>query len=253
MIYNQEFYTEFISGILKRVPLLRTKQLTNALLNIDDEMTPELAWAVLYNIERCNHVLLSESGWAMTMGMYRTLTHDKYLNGVEPKSDNKIDNKLAVYGNNGREPYKFDTPDKLLLDLPGGNKRLSIINSMWVVTDMLPQSDEFVTDANPWDLMFVTHPNPEDNKTPKLYEVIYISAAREDMLCKMFTAMKPISESELTTPILRIAIMENPDHAFKVPYVGFSHICALDEASATGYRVVEKRSLKERWSGPNER
>lgn len=252
MIYNQEFYTEFIRGILSRVPLLRTQQLTNALLNIDGNMTPEVAWAVLYNIQRNNYVLLSQSGWAMTLPMYRTLTHDKYQNGIEPKSDFKIPDLLPVYGNDGSEALRHGAPDALLLDLPGGNKRLSIIKSMWVTVDMLPASDEFITDGNPWDVMFTTHPSAESGKTPKLYEVIYISEKREDMLCRMMRDMKPIDDEELQKPILRIAIMENANHAFKVPYIGFSHICALDPESEKGYHVVEKRSLEERWSNPNE-
>lgn len=251
MIYNQDFYTEFISGILKRVPLLRSKQLTNALMNIDNEMTPELAWAVLYNIERCNHVLFSEGGWAMTLGMYRTLTHDKYLNGVDVKAEFKIQDRLAIYGNNGREPYKYATPDELIAEMPNGNKRLSILNSMWVVTDMLPASDEFVTDTGIWDVSFVTHPSEESGKYPKLYEIIYISEKRENLICKQLSEMKMIDDKELQKPIMRIAILDNPEHAFKVPYIGFSHILTLDPDAKSGYYVVEKRPLEERWSGKN--
>lgn len=252
MIYNQDFYTDFICGILKRTPLLRSQQLTNALMNIDSEMTPDLAWAIMYNIERANHVLLSENGWAMTPGMYRTLTHDKYLNGVEYKAEYRIQNRLAVYGNNGREPQRYELPDKLLAELPGGNKRVSIINSMWVVIDMLPQSDEFITDNGIWDVSFTTHPLPEEEKEAKAYYVIYISSQREDLICRQLSEMEPINDAKMQKPILRIAVMENPDHAFKIPYIGFSHICALDPESKTGYVVVEKRPLDKRWDRANE-
>ena len=56
-----------------------------------------------------------------------------------------------------------------------------------------------------------------------------------------------ISDKETRETVRRIAIIDNANHAWEVPYVGFKYICVLDDDSPQNYKVIEKRNNEDLW------
>lgn len=243
MISNLEKYSDFIRTIMRKVNIIPVDLLLISLENAypDTVNNDEYAMSILKAIQRNGYVLLSESGWAMTKSAYRMYSNDKFNNGVNYKAPYRLGEKLNVFSTNNASIVKSIDIDELI-----SFRLKKVIDCMWIVCDMLPESKNFVTPLNFWDIAFVSEESGDE--TPLTYEIVSIPENMENAYAEILSDLPHIDSPEMRNAIVRIALMENPDHAFKIPNVGFTHICALDENSSTGYRVVETRSDDNVWS-----
>lgn len=240
MIDNYETYSNYVRGILKKVPILKTGQLISALMSEyeDKDMDAQFALAILHAIQRNGHVLLSSGGWAMTKGAYRMYSKDKFGTAIESNADFRLGDKISVFSDDQHRIVQSVNMEKLL-----SNKDLKMIDCMWVVADLMPLSEHFIIGTDPWNLIFVS----EDDAGGTCYEVVKINETSENATIEMLRNTPRITDHEMRDSICRIAVLDSADHAWKVPYIGFTHICVLDKQSETGYSVIETRG-DDRWS-----
>ena len=223
-IYRLEEYKEFIQSIVRKVPILRTEQLSAALVNTYDVNYKD-ALAILRELQNVGVLLLSEDGYAMTRQAYLKLMGGRKIEGAKTSYAAKISPMHELVAKN--EYY------------------LNLIDCMWIVVDMLPLSQRFVVCPEPWDIVFDTA--SDDDNPSMFYQITRIPADREDVRCELLKCVRKISDY-MRDKTVRIAIMDNENHNWMVPHIGFSHIVKLDPSNYRHYVITETRSGDDLWS-----
>lgn len=256
MIYGIDIYEEFILSILKRIPILRTKQLLIALQKYYEDMSDKLASDILFGLQRKRVIMLSETGWVMTQGMYYRLTNDKFNDGATFRTTYHIPKEIGIYGNihetNNKLTWGRIRTSTIEDELDQHTK--NYVNCMWLVVDMLPDSEDFFVANPPWNIAFDTSSSDPENS--KLFLISMVPSSGETTKCEAFRNLPKINDEKLRNSIRRIAIMEDPNHYWKIPHLGFSHVVALDENMQTNYRIIEARlkdNPKEVWKDYGEK
>lgn len=245
MIAGLEGYETFVRSILKRVPLLKTEQLIKALVNNFEDIDKDVAKSILFAIQRRGYVMLSETGWAMTQAMYLGLTSDKFFDGVIKNNAYRIPEKIYQFGID-KETEKNGPLKEITIEEEVHKNRLQLQKCMWLVIDMLPDSFDFVVTETPWNVVFVSEPS--DDRDGLLYQITYIPSKNEDLHIEILKSLPKIEDKELRENIRRIAIMEDERHAWKLPYIGFSHICVIDDNEEAHYRILNTgRKREDMW------
>ena len=187
---------------------------------------------------------MSEDGYAMTQGYYLNITRDFFFDGIVKNNSLRVPKKIYLYGIN--EEGKTGPLKELKLEEQITKKDKQNIACMWLVIDMLPDSFEFVIGDRPWNVIFTTEAT--ETKKGLLYEVTYIPQDSEDINIEIIKNIPKVDAKELRESIRRIAILEDERHEWKVPHLGFTHICKIDEEKSNGYRLINKpRKLSEAW------
>lgn len=222
--HEQTSYENLIRSILRRVPLLKTRQLILCLKNCYSISKAESIHALII-AQSHGYVMNSVDGYSMTSGQYVALTGDRFFDMVNYQSDKCIIKPISSIR---------DFCDRNLVD------------AMWIVADKMPQSIDFVVSNSPW---FITFDTPIDstNEIGCLYQITNIPREKELVRLQLLRSLAPIQYKNMRKGIRRIAIIENEQHSFLIPRIGFSHIVAIDEEDEAGYRVVEKRAEEGRW------
>lgn len=255
-IIHFDQYKNVVTDVLNKVQVLRTDQLASIVMGyaeeLDDNVDRAKAQSILTAIQRNGYVLMNEDGWAMTKTAHLTLTNGKFSENISHSNTFRINNtleRIKYMENNVRKVSKSGTVDKFL-----SRKQLDDIGAMWIIADMYPVSANFTKECcPPYNFEFIQNGEPADEENgyeavpSLLYQIIYINAADENATISMLEALPKVKEKAMRDSIMRVVIMENPKHAWKIPYVGVSHICALDPKSDTHYTIVETRSDEERW------
>ena len=245
MIYELESkYEVFVKNILKVIPILQTKQLIICLEKTFEECTANTALApeILKALQRKGMLMLTYDGYAMTKGAYVYLTNDKFFDNVDLNDSIRIKDKMAV--------IRFEKNNKRIVTKTGDTKDLidqkeqDLIDAMWIVADMMPGSKDFIASAYPWLLTFIN----EEQENSKLFEITKIPAKNEFGKIQLLKQLPVISDKETRETVRRIAIIDNANHAWEVPYVGFKYICVLDDDSPQNYKVIEKRNNEDLWT-----
>ena len=243
MISNLEKYSDFIRTIMKKVSIVPIDLLIISLENAypDTVTSDEYAMSILKAVQRNGYLLMSKSGWAMTKSAYRMHSNDKFGNGIDYKAPFRIGEKINVFSTDNSSIVKsLDIEDTVSFKLR------KVIDCLWIVGDMLPESKDFITPLDFWDIAFVSEETGDD--IPMTYELVSVPENMENAYAELMRNLPRINDSEMRDSIVRIVLMENSDHAFKIPNICVKHICELDENSSTGYRVVETRNDDVAWS-----
>lgn len=223
MIYNIEIYSEFISKILRKIPYIKTKILIRCLVNYYPDVNEKKAKEILYEIQNNGECLMSTDGWTLTKGIYYRISNDTFRDNFHYHNECRLDN-VSDY----------------LRDLDKED-----VDVMWLVADLMPISENFIVCDTPWNIMFDA-PGDEFNE-PKLFQLIKVPYDVENERIELLKNSKRlIPEDKVINSIRRIALIENPNNAFKIPWLGFTHVCVLDPKQVKGYRIVEKRT-KDIW------
>ena len=225
MIDRYEEYEEFVKDITRTVPLIKTEQLKLMIANYFNQPL-ESTDSVMFALQRNSIILMSVDGWSMTTGQYIRLTGDRFLQRRNELNEDHF-NRLPKMDSRCREI----------------NRPLS--KALWLVADMLPDSKDFIIASQPWAVAFVTE---ETRERPScLYEITYIARGYEYNRCEMLKELPKIRSNHVKNGLRRICILDDEGYAFRVPYVGFSHIVVIDHERNSHYRVVETRNAEERW------
>lgn len=188
-----------------------TKVLTNTFKNIDKAKAKE----ILYGYETNGHILLSADGWAMTKGKYTQITGDTKEEFIKYEQNIRIPNMAKIINEQCSSELKY-------------------VDILWILIDLLPDSLDYSTMGKPFDISFISK--------NKLYQVISIRTLAEDAKINMLKSMPNEYDEDFKRNIVRIAIMENPEHAFKVPNkLGFKFVLSIDSTQPRHYKIIEKR------------
>ncbi len=227
MIERYEEYEEFVKHITRTAPLIKTEQLKLMIANYFSQ-TLESTDAVMFALQRNQTILMSQDGWSMTVGQYIRITGDRFLQG--------------------RNSYGASTDE--FNRLPNMNDKCSVINkplseSLWIIADMLPDAIDFSLAASPWAAAFTSRAT--DDRPSHLYEIAFIEEGYEFTRTEMLKIQPKITSNHVKNGLVRICILEDESYAFRVPYIGFTHIVTIDHSKPTHYRIVETRKGMDRW------
>lgn len=224
-IYNLDKYQEFVQSLLKRVPILQTEQLTTALVNLYDINYKE-SLEIMQALQNKGVLLLSVDGYAMTRAAFIRLIDSKRIEDAHTSVN-----------------YSYRLPEMRHL-IEKDEYHLNLIDCMWIVVDMLPLSKNFVVCPEPWDIVFDVA--EDENNSGRLYQITRIPSSKEDIRCELLRCLSPVPDY-IKDKITRIAIMDNEEHNWMVPHIGFSHIVKLDAAEQRHYLITETREKDDIW------
>ena len=185
--------------------------------------------------------MITYDGYIMTRGAYVYLTNDKFFDNVDLNDNIRIKEKMSV--------IRFEKDNKRVVTKTGDTKDLisqvekDRIDAMWVVADMMPGSKNFIASAYPF---IFTYTN-EDQENAKLYEITKISKKNEFAKIELLKRLPTITDKQARETIRRIAIVEDENHAWEVPHIGFKFICTIDPNEPQNFKVVEKRDNENMW------
>ena len=227
MIEHYEEYEEFVKHITRTAPLIKTEQLKLMIANYFSQ-TLESTDTVMLALQRNQIILMSQDGWTMTVGQYIRITGDSFL----------------------QRRNSYWAPTDEYNRIPNMNSRCSIINrplseSLWIIADTLPDSLDFSLAASPWTVAFTS--KPTEDRPSHLYEIAFIEKEYEFTRTEMLKIQPKITSNRVKNGLIRICILEDESYAFRVPYIGFTHIVTIDHSKSTHYRIIETRKGKDRW------
>lgn len=225
MIYYDK-YENFLLSILAKMPYAKIEQLLLCLINNYQGMDRDLAMPIIFSLQKKGKIILSEDGWALTKSAYSRFSNDYYF-------DNFVYNK----------EYKLKEGESLILN--GGGK-VDDINCFWLIADMMPTSADFIQSGAPFSFSF-EHLNYKTG-TAKIYQIANIPKEKEDARCELIRSLPMVKTDEQRSSIVRIAIMDNEKHFWKVPHLGFHFVCTLDENEPKHFRIVEQRDKEDIWA-----
>lgn len=227
MIENYQDYEDFTKTIVKKVPLLKTDQLILLMANYFKQDASTLN-PVLFALQSMGVIFMTVDGWTMTIGEYQKLTGDRFLQ-----------NRYRYMEDDYRRLPEMDRICRKI------NKPL--VESLWLVADMMPDAKDFVVAGFPWTVSFLTCPT--ETKDSLLYEITYIPKGLEYAKTELLTTIPKIQSNHVKDIVRRVCILEDESYAWRVPRVGFSVIVVIDHSRVNHFRVVEKRTdKKERWA-----
>ena len=218
MTYDLEKYSNFVCSILRKIPCIKTDILLLCLKNCFSELDAYEAKNILFELQSNGDCLLSQDGWAITKGTYYQISNDTFRDNISYFND-----------------YRLPNIEHLLSSIDKDD-----VDVMWIVADMMPLSKDFIVCDIPWNIMFDTYTK---DSSGKLVQIIKIPSDIEDLRIELLKCSKNIIPDEsVRDSIKRIALIENKEHSWKIPHLGFTDICILDSENPRGFRVVERRT-----------
>ena len=256
MIKNFDDYESFIKEILKRLPIIHIEQLIISLQKSFEGITRQKAISILKDIQKHGYILLSSNDWAMTKSAYKSLTNDRYFDGITFNSDVRLPDKLNIYDKKSvKDKDDFIVEKRGVIDTRNIEELLektylNKLDCFWIVADMMPYSENFFFGEYPWTVIF--NKNPESEDVGALYEIIKMPKNNFRIHCEMLKRIPKVDEEDIKNSIKRIVVIDSEDDIDSIPLVGVSHICILDHTEDTHYKVLKKIDKKEQWSYYNE-
>lgn len=223
MIYEIETYNRFLKKLTDITPAIKVNLLVKAFMNNFDEIENEdNAKQILRALQEECVIYISEDGWAMTGGVYVSITGDRFL------SDIKWHQKCYA-------GYHASKLEKLYGDV---NKCLSFIVSK------LPLAGGFGPASFPFSIVYATEET--DDEPSYVYEICYVSEAREDSMAYIMPSLPKYSKVEFKKYVRYVAFVDHEAAKDKIPYYGFKYICMADISG--GYRIIETRDDDVLWA-----
>ncbi len=282
MIQNYDEYRCFIKGLINKVPVLFAVQIELALKNMYSGMTEKVAVDVLSAMQKQNYIYISENGFVVNSLWYTDATNDKFGDDIDRSSESGCYlgktftlHKTVEDAKNGPHDETKTVPIySFIFKNPDYKWLANQIDCMWYVIDNLPESRNFSLNCSyPFTLFFEKGPSAEDSepvfevdpdtleiktKAPEntestLVAVAKVPAKSEHAMREAFRLLPPVTDKDLQRAIKRVAVIENRDHAFNIPYVGFKEIIAVNyKNTAKYYDVIETRGDDSAWQDSSE-
>lgn len=222
MSYYYDNFVEFFDSLLSRVQIIKKSQLALALVNYFDGIGLTDAHNIIQKYQTQGRLIIGDNGYVFSRAAYRRITNDY-------REENLVYHRKYRFQNAQIYENKIDE---------------SCIQCLWIVIDMLPGSFNFIKAYKPWDFIFEM--KNSTNKT-NLYEVMYISKESELYISEIMNNQPSIKSSDVRESLIRIAVIEDEDDAKNIPYFGFKYIVSIDHTDKTHYKILEERSMEERW------
>ncbi|MGN1389133.1 MAG: hypothetical protein ACI4WR_05765, partial [Bulleidia sp.] len=224
MLSDIEPYLEFERRILYRAGVIRRTSMRQSLCRTFDGMDGHYADMMIEALQYHGGVLISEDGWLITKGCYKRITGDREFSQLRTGVKERIPAGVLEIS---------DERDRAIADC------------MVVAADMMPFSRDFEISAGHWYIQFITP--PKGSHPSLLFQITKIPKGEEFTMIQLLKNIPCAEKEETASHIRRIAVIEDPRCASEIPYIGFRYLCILNESSANGYRIVEKRNEEEMW------
>lgn len=244
MDLKYEKYADFVRTITSKIPVLHTQQIVLAMTKYFPGCSEGFCLYVLQEMQNDNRLLLSNNGWAMTSHMYKMITNDRWLMGIDLHNDAHMPDVLTVYDSEEhKQIVETGTVDDLLGKLPNGRTKKKQIDAMWVASYLMPDSSNFIVNCSPWTMVF-TH---EDDESGLLIEVMRLPAKGFSTNCEMLLDMNAPADETARKFIQRFALVDDERFIADVPKIGFKWVAVMDQTCDHGFRLMETRKLEHRW------
>lgn len=247
MKYTEKDYNDLIVEVTEKVPFMETKQLKRMLLRAF-ELDEKRQTKALRKAQRDGHIVMSESGYVLTKRYYDSLTGDQFDDGLTKNEPCYLKETVDIY----REmPYEIRETlpilDAIKKEDPMADSILELKNAMWVIADLMPQTRKFIVAHTPWTVM--AEVRTSDN-VKKILEILVVTDRNEDIRLQMFdnTVAKEKLNGMQRRSLMRIAIIDDPEHTYKIGRVGFSNIVTINSEKRNGYDIIEQRDKDEVWA-----
>lgn len=252
---------QVLINVMEKFPILQYAQARRILREVDpdkdkildlnkfDKEDKIISW-----LQNKGYLLVTESLHVITKDFYKFITYDNFYDGLNKNEFMKVPKEFDYYlKNQNGERVKGGTTsikDYFKTD----QRRRDILKSMWIVADNLPDSKEFVVANLPWTIIFeekvdtISTVDGEEQTTTnwKVVEVAYFHNEGERALAEIIRNKGNVYK-EVRNSVHRIAMVENPEHAFLVPYYGFTEIFAEDKSTHRHIKLVERRNKEIAW------
>lgn len=233
-------YEDYIKEVLDKVPFLEIKQLKIMLSKkFGINMGNAILDKILIQAQRDGYFVMSTTGYLMSKRLYFSLTGDQMDDGLVKNNLCYLGETLDIYQNN---PYEVEKTIPLLQGID--RTLLEIKDAMWVYCDMMPYAKDFVVNTLPWSLCFEVE---TDEEQVKLAEVLVLTNRNEDARVQLLKNLVKQQKPYRRESVIRIALLENRDHSFVVPAVGFSNIVTINRDNTNCLEVLEYREGEDVW------
>lgn len=224
MFYNlQNDCSLFVRNIMNKVGFLKTKQLVICMMNSIEELKNENdALFALELLQKKNYLIMSVDGYTLKRKLYADLTGDKFYDNIDTSKKEFIPFKMEKYS----EKYK------------------GIINSFWIVADMMPLSKDFYLGDNVWNYVFDV--DLEDKHL--LYEVAYYPSEKIDIFNEILKHTSQIPHDDTRKTLRRIVLTDDASAYKKIKKLGINGVAVIDNNNENGYCLVDKRKVEDAWS-----
>lgn len=216
-------YFDFLKKLINKVQIIKLKPLLTILMK-KYNFCEDKCYEIVLEAQKSNYLLVSKDKYVMTLGFYVVAAEDKFYDATE--MNNYLNHINFNFG-----PYV--------------KERKGWFDCLTVVAEMMPISEHFFVPQDPWNFAFCT---PEEfvgeedgggfELEPCLYEIIYIPKKTSTVLCQALANFK-IEDPEIKNSVKRIAVLEDVNDAYKVPYVGFTNLININIRGTM--KIVEQR------------
>lgn len=205
-------------------------------------------------LQNKGYLLLTESRHLITKEFYKFITYDTFFDGLNKNALFRVPKEFDFYLKNKKGERVKGGTTSIKEYLKTDQRRRDILKSMWIVADNMPDSKNFIVANLPWTLLYEERVDAiqtvdEEEKvdtTWKVVEVAFFHEGGERALAEIIRNKGKVYK-EVRNSIHRIAMIENPDHAFLVPYYGFTEIFTEDKTTPRHLKLVERRSQEIAW------
>lgn len=212
---------DYVKKILSEIGIVYTKQLIVAICKRFN-VSVEYAFDILKNMQKNRRVLLSQDGYAMTVGTYAQYIDDRFFDRIVNSTED-----FAI---------PFDIGKEIQIDK-------ELINTFWYIAITGEEAKDFVICNYPWKICFNTE--CKDNEESHLYQIAYIPENKETTTYYLLRSMPEIESEAFKKVVNRIAIIDDESHLVLVPYLGFREIYVLKKNG--GIELIGERSEEEAW------
>lgn len=260
MIYIYDEVKEFVTGIFKKISILRYSQLREMLIakfNISEDEAKKY----VIKLQKEGYLLVEKSGLCLTKQLYLQWSHDKFLDNIAKNNEFvRVADEFYVYGepvgDDGIAKYQPIGVTSCKKELAKDSYRNNIVNAMWVIASYLPKSENFVTGQVPFEVNFVLESDSDNDSF--LFQIMNTTEKNILSRASFVEQNCKIKDKKYMDHVFRIAIVEKPEQAILIPKIGFGLIVYIDHNADgsiysdpnTGafFKIAERReTFEERW------
>lgn len=252
---------QVLINVMEKFPILQYAQARRILREVDpdkdkilnlnkfDKEDKIISW-----LQNKGYLLVTESLHVITKDFYKFITYDNFYDGLNKNEFMKVPKEFDYYLKNQKGERVKGGTTSIKDYFKTDQRRRDILKSMWIVADNLPDSKEFIVANLPWTIIFeekvdtISTVDGEEQTTTnwKVVEVAYFHNEGERALAEIIRNKGNVYK-EVRNSVHRIAMVENPEHAFLVPYYGFTEIFAEDKNTHRHIKLVERRNKEIAW------
>jgi len=217
-----EYYSDYLVDFINKVGVCKLTQLIKLLKNKGDKLDDKQIEKILNYACIDGKILVSQNDYVLSKYKFADVGVKRYQNDLSQGDLRRIQSDYL--------------PKKIEGD---------IIDCLWIVIDLMPDSQEFsVGDGLPWSFSWLQG----DGEECKVIQLCRIPD-REEVTREALIASDELNKHlRWREKVSRIALVDRVDKLYLVPKLGFRNICMLDDSVEAHFKLVEQRNDEDMWS-----